>query len=59
MMESFMWTLKVEGVYPMAFENEEDSTFPRRTNTAPFHGARIKRANSWRNGRRRLLAHLQ
>ncbi len=31
MMESFMWTLKVEGVYPMAFENEEDSTFPRRT----------------------------
>ena len=24
MMESFMKTLKVEGVYPMAFESEED-----------------------------------
>ena len=26
-----MKPLKVEGVYPMAFENEEDRAFPRRT----------------------------
>ena len=44
MMKSFMKTLKVEGVYPMAFENEDDVTqhLPRfidRYNERRLHSA--------------------
>ena len=47
MMESFMKTLKVEGVYPMAFESEEDVAchLPRFIDS--YNERRLQSALGW------------